>query len=101
METEPTSAPDQPTEAATASDSARPIKQMLAWAVGDREMEAEALAKETAETTGVPKEVALEAARHAIADAHGDTGVAEKGSSSSDVARPSDVEAVIDAESAD
>lgn len=89
------------TEPHEESEAARPIKQMLAWAMGDREMEAEALAKETAEKTGIPDEVALDAARHAIAEAHGDTGVTEKDPSTSDVARPSDVEAVIDAESAD
>jgi hypothetical protein len=74
------------------SNSARPIKQMLAWAMGDREMEAKALADETAATTDLTSEEALDAAKTAIAQAHSDTGIADPDKHpTSDVARPSDV----------
>jgi hypothetical protein len=92
-DTEPETAVDKET-----SDAARPIKQMLAWAMGDREMEAEALAEETAKQTSVSQQDALQAARLAIAEAHGDLGVSDKDPFSSDVARPSDVQAVVEAE---
>jgi hypothetical protein len=73
-------------------ESARPIKQMLAWAMGDRQMEAEALAAETSATTDLTEDEALEAAKLAIADAHSDTGITDPDAEpTSDVARPSDV----------
>jgi hypothetical protein len=87
-ETESDAAPT----AAEESNAARPIKQMLAWAMGDRDMEAKALADETAATTGLTQEEALDAAKAAVAEAHSDTGIADPDvQPNSDVARPSDV----------
>jgi hypothetical protein len=74
------------------SDTARPLKQMLAWAMGDREMEAKALAAETAAESDMTEDEALQAAKKAIADAHSDTGILDPDAQpSSDVARPSAV----------
>jgi hypothetical protein len=93
MSNQPVSADPLPSDASTEDETSgrRPIKQMLAWAMGDREMEANALAEETAAKSGVTKEEALDAAKVAVADAHGDTGVSENDEPSSDVARPDDV----------
>jgi hypothetical protein len=70
-------------------------KQLLAWATGDRDLEASALAEQTAELTELTTEEALPAAKIAVADAHGDTGAKrEADNRPSDVAQTSDVIAV-------
>lgn len=66
------------------------LRQKLAWATGDRTQEAKALAK-TVDDAGAPEAEVLAAAKQAVADAHGDSGVNENDPVTSDVAKPTDV----------
>lgn len=67
-----------------------PLKQLWAWAAGDRDAEARSLAGETTGNDADDDQV-LRAAKKAVSDAHGDTGIGSKDESKSDVARPVDV----------
>jgi hypothetical protein len=81
----------------TASDEDAPtekrsFKQALAWATGDRDMEAKELAKKSTDENADDDETdLLPAAKAAVADAHGDTGVRADDAPTSDVATPTDV----------
>jgi hypothetical protein len=79
------------------SEATKPTgKQLLSWATGDRDREADALANQTEELTDLSKDEALPAAKVAVADAHGDTGVSETDPERSDIADPTDVAEVAD-----
>jgi hypothetical protein len=70
-----------------------PVKQFLGWLTGDRTVEANALAEQTAEHTDLTPDEALVAATDAVADAHGDLGIdhTSDDSPADDIARPADV----------
>jgi hypothetical protein len=71
-------------------------KQLLAWVTGDRDREAKALAEQTAKVTDLTVEEALPAAKVAVGDAHGDSGIAAADDDRSLVAKPSDVAKAIE-----
>jgi hypothetical protein len=71
-------------------------KQLLAWVTGDRDREAKALAEQTAKVTDFTVEEALPAAKVAVGDAHGDSGIAAADDDRSLVAKPSDVAKAIE-----
>lgn len=72
----------------TSDDDSTTARQLLHWATGDREAEAEALAD------AAGPEVDKDDAEEAVKRAHGDLGVDEKDASDSDVAHPADARAV-------
>lgn len=82
------------------SDKHKPsLTQRLHVATGDREKEAEELAKETTHeglATGAEDEEIREAATVAVRNAHGDPGVEATLEVEGDVATPADVERAMD-----
>jgi hypothetical protein len=71
-------------------DSDKPsLRQKLAWATGDRDAEAEALADRS------PEGVTVDDAKLAVKRAHGDLGV-EQPETESEIATPADAEAASD-----
>jgi hypothetical protein len=62
------------------------VRQKLAWATGDRDAEAEALADRS------PDEVTVDDAKLAVQRAHGDLGV-EQPETESEIATPADAKA--------
>jgi hypothetical protein len=65
------------------------VRQKLAWATGDRDAEAEALADRS------PDDVTVDDAKLAVQRAHGDLGV-EQPETEGDIASPADAEAASD-----
>lgn len=74
--------------ASPAPDDSTTARQLLHWATGDRDAEAEALA----DASG--PEVDKEDAEEAVKRAHGDLGVDEAEGTDSDVAHPADAQEV-------
>ena len=85
MAEDETSKPDDDSEG---SDKPS-VRQKLAWATGDRDAEAEALADRS------PDDVTVDDAKLAVKRAHGDLGV-DQPETESDIASPADAEAASD-----
>jgi hypothetical protein len=68
------------------------FRQRLSWLTGDRDREAEALAKAVvAEGSSASETEVADAAKRAVSEAHGDTSVSENDPITSDVAKVDDV----------
>jgi hypothetical protein len=78
--------PEDESKADDESSDKPSVRQKLAWATGDRDAEAEALADRS------PDEVTVDDAKLAVQRAHGDLGV-EQPETESEIATPADAKA--------